>query len=329
MPGAILVPVDGSNFAEHALPCGLAIARRTGATVHLVLVHVPYQPATARSPIADLVEARAAEQTDRESGYMAELSERLASSGVRTRAALIHGPVREALTTYVEEHAVDVVVMTTHGRGGFQRAWLGSTADSLMRQCPAPLLLIRPRSDECAAARASDDMVFRRLLVALDGSQTAEQALRAAVSLHLTQTASLVLAHVLQPPFADTSPYLPNTLPLGKDEMASRQASARQYLAEVAGADWLGAEAIETRVAVDYDPARAVLDMAAANDSDLVVLGTHGRGGLRRMLMGSVADKVIRGTHRAVLVHRGLPRQRPGTRTGPTAEHQAKARANT
>jgi K+-sensing histidine kinase KdpD len=74
---------------------------------------------------------------------------------------------------------------------------------------------------------------------------------------------------------------------------------------------------VQTRLVVDYEPAAAILAVAEAEDADLIVVGTHGRGGLRRMLLGSVADKVIRGTHRAVLVHRGAGRlARAGALTG-------------
>lgn len=308
MPGGVLVPVDGSNFAEHALPRGLALCRRTGATLHVALVHVPFPPVTPRSPIAELVETRSAEQREREIAYLAELAERLATAGVTIRPVFLHGPVPESLAAYVEQNGIGVVVMTTHGRGGLQRAWLGSTADSLLRQCTAPLLLIRPGPSEAREPRPSEDHVFRRVLVALDGSEAAEQSSRAAVGLGVMRGAAVVLAHVLQPPLSDAAPYLPHTVRLARDETANREMELRSYLARVAHAEWLAAATVETQVTVDHDPARAILALATATAAELIVLGTHGRGGLRRMLMGSVADKVIRGTRQAVLVHRGAGR---------------------
>lgn len=307
MPGAVLVPVDGSNFSEHAIPCGLALARGAGVTLHLVLVHVPFQPVTPRSPIADLVLSRSIEQKDLDVAYMRVLTDRLDSADVPVQPVVLHGHVTEALAGYVREQGIGLVVMTTHGRGGLQRAWLGSTADSLVRHCSAPLLLIRPGEEHVDTICPSDHQPFRRLLVALDGSETAEQALRAACRLGVTRGSRIVLAHVLQPPLVGAAPYLPHTIQVGRDETAGRGSYMRDYLGRVAGAEWLAGHDVETRIVVDYEPARAILDLARTTDADLVVLGTHGRGGLRRMLMGSVADKVIRATQRCVLVHRGGP----------------------
>jgi nucleotide-binding universal stress UspA family protein len=304
IPRAVVVPVDGSNFAEHAIPYGLAVARRTGAPLHLALVHVPGDLATPGYPLAEAVAARVAQDRDREANYLQELMERLAPSGVELRPALLRGAVADALSGYAEEHEVDLVIMTTHGRGGLQRAWLGSTTDGMIRRCCAPLLLIRP-CDETREILPSSDRAFTRVLVALDGSETAERALADAVELPLTDDASLVLAHVMAPAVAAASPYLPQTIQLSEEEMAHREESLGAYLKSVAAVTELGDRAVETRVVVDYDVAPAVIALAEEVDADLIALGTHGRTGLRRMVLGSVADKVIRGTRRAVLVHRG------------------------
>jgi nucleotide-binding universal stress UspA family protein len=304
IPRAILVPVDGSNFAEHALPYGLAMARRTGATLHVALVHVPADLATPAYPLADAIQARAEEDRDREAAYMESLVERLAPAGVTIQPAILRGHVADALSHYVDKRAIDVVAMTTHGRGGLQRAWLGSTTDAMVRQCRVPLLLMRP-ADGTREIGPPSDISFHRILAALDGSEAAERALADAVRLGITADASIVLLHVMQPPVAAASPYLPHTIQLTRDEMATREAYQKTYLDEVAHSDPLAGRRVETRLVVDYEPAAAILDVAAEDGADLIVVGTHGRGGLRRMLLGSVADKVIRGTHRAVLVHRG------------------------
>jgi nucleotide-binding universal stress UspA family protein len=109
----------------------------------------------------------------------------------------------------------------------------------------------------------------------------------------------------MQPPVANTLPYLPDTIQLTHEEIAAREAHVREYLDGVAGLPLLQGRDVETRILVDYEPALGILELADEASADLIVLGTHGRGGLRRMILGSVADKVIRGTHRAVLVHRG------------------------
>ena len=305
MPRRVLVPVDGSNFAEHALPYALGIARRTGATLHLALVHVPTEIVSPAYPLADALESRDAEMREHDSAYMEGLVERLKPSGVEIHPALLGGRVASALADYVDDARIDLVVMTTHGRGGLQRAWLGSTADSLIRHCMIPLLLVRP-SDETREIGPESDRAIGTVLAALDGSETSETALRDAFELGITEDAALVLVHALQPPVAAASPYLPHTIQLTHDEMESREEHMKEYLERVADQPWLSDRRTTVRVRVDYHPAPAILEIAEEEGADLIALGTHGRGGLRRLVLGSVADKVIRGTHRPVLVHRGV-----------------------
>ena len=317
MPTSVLVPVDGSNFAEHALPYALGIARRTGARLHLSLVHVPPDIVSPHYPLAEALEAHEAERQDQDTAYIEDLVERLRPSGVELRSTVLRGRVAAALARHVEEEEIGLVVLTTHGRGGIQRAWLGSTADSLIRHCMIPILLVRP-VEETREIGPEADRRLERLLVALDGSETAEIALRDALELGVTDGARLRLLHVLQPPVASASPYLPHTIQLTHDEMTAREEYMKRYLDDVAEKDWLKGHEVETQVVVEYHPAPAVLTAADEMDADLIVLGTHGRGGLRRMILGSVADKVIRGTHRPVLVHRGVGRiarlMHPGAR---------------
>lgn len=316
MPSKVLVPVDGSNFAEHALPYALGVARRTGAAIHLALVHVPAETVSPTYPFADALESRDAELREHDTAYMEELVERLKPADVELRPALLRGRVPSALADYVDEAQIDLIVMTTHGRGGLQRTWLGSTADSLIRHCMIPILLVRP-SDDTREIDPESDREIGKVLAALDGSDTSETALRDAFEIGITDDASLVLVHALQPPVAAASPYLPHTIQLTQDEMEAREQHMEQYLKRVAERQWLGDRPTEVRVQVDYHPAPAILELAEEEAVDLIALGTHGRGGLRRLVLGSVADKVIRGTHRPVLVHRGMGRiaqlrKRPG-----------------
>lgn len=307
MSNSVLVPVDGSNFAEHALPYALGIARRTGATLHLALVHVPADVVGPTYPLTEAIQAHHEEQRDHETAYVEELVERLRPSGVKIRPALLRGRVTPALAEYVDEEGIGVVVMTTHGRGGFQRTWLGSTADGLIRHCMIPLLLVRP-ADGTRDFGPDSDREIRRIVAAVDGSEAAEAALGDALKLGITRGATVTLLHVLQPSVAAASPYLPHSIQLTPDEAEAREAHMRRYMETLAASDMMKGWRSEARVVLDFQAAPALLDVAEELDADLIVVGTHGRGGLRRLILGSVADKVIRGTHRPVLVHRGVGR---------------------
>ena len=324
MTRSILVPVDGSNFAEHALPYALGLARRTGARIHLALVHVPFEVMSPSYPLADEMAARDAEQRDHGARYIEELARRLREGGVEVTPALLTGHVAASLGRYVEDEAIDLVVMTTHGRGGLQRAWLGSTADSLLRRLMIPLLLVRP-SEETREISADADIAIGRVITALDGSRAAERALQDAIDLGLANDATIVLAHVVQPPVSAYSPYIPHTVQITQSEVEVRREGMQRYMDALVRQPWLEGRTIVRDLRVDHHAAHAILDLARKMEADLIVLGTHGRGGLRRFILGSVADKVIRATSRPVLVHRGVAADERFTtaepRTQQTSEH--------
>jgi nucleotide-binding universal stress UspA family protein len=125
----------------------------------------------------------------------------------------------------------------------------------MVRQCRAPLLLMRP-SDETREIRPTSDREIRRMLVALDGSQAAERALDAALELGIAASAAVILSHVMQPPVASASPYLPDTIHLTHEEIAAREAHVQEYLDGVAGGSGLAGRDVTTRIIVDV---RAVL----------------------------------------------------------------------
>jgi nucleotide-binding universal stress UspA family protein len=144
----VLVTLDGSAFAEHALPLALSIAGRAGATLRLVRVHVPVAAAYGgNEPATDLdldTQVKAAEYA-----YLEEVSARLGKvCSIRQATALLEGRIADALSEQVVSADADLVVMTTHGRGPLSCFWLGSVADEVVRRSSRPLLLVRP--DETA-----------------------------------------------------------------------------------------------------------------------------------------------------------------------------------
>ena len=177
MATSILVPIDGSPFSEQALPTAVAIARRTGARLQLVRVH---EPVFTGPPFGDMPAPDPAwdrEMRLEEEARLRELASRVMKAGVEACAVVIDGPVASALANYVEEVDADLVVMTTHGRNAFSRAWLGSVADVLVRKCTRPVLLLRPGE---VGAEALDLDVrhapsFDHILIPTDGSAFSKQ----------------------------------------------------------------------------------------------------------------------------------------------------------
>ena len=171
----IMLPVDGSHFSELALPLAVRVAERSDAHLHVVRVHTP-PVATAESIITadyeDLVR-------DWERDSLRVALERATASGIAATAHLIDGPVVPALQKYIEVAAIDLVVMSTHGRSGIKRAVLGSVAEQCVRKTEVPILLLRPRADDDVLPAHFVD--WRRVVVALDGTEQSEAVLPHAV----------------------------------------------------------------------------------------------------------------------------------------------------
>src|SRR5262245_42907923 len=194
---SILVPLDGSPFAEHALPLALAVARRSGAALHLA--NVTTSVVEAFTEVAYFAPSELQAHLVRQhQAYLDRTAERLrllAAVPVSTHA--LEGDVATTLAHHAEKVGADLVVMATHGRGAFARFWLGSVADYLVRHLSLPLLLARP--DETATnLEAEPDL--SRVLLPLDGSDLAEKAIGRAVELAaLMPNAEVVLLRVIKP----------------------------------------------------------------------------------------------------------------------------------
>jgi nucleotide-binding universal stress UspA family protein len=141
---SIVVPLDGSEFAEHALPWAIAIAARTRAKLRLVLAHqLPSPPPLDETSGRLYARVELATRTSQRDYLRRQTARIKAEHQVQAVSATIDGAPAEALERYLDEIGADLVVMTTHGRGGLERAWLGSVADRLVRSLDIPVLLVQ------------------------------------------------------------------------------------------------------------------------------------------------------------------------------------------
>jgi len=292
---SILVPLDGSPFGEHALPLATALASTAAATIEAVLVH---RPLISDRNLEGLPSIEQLEQQVRaeEQGYLDGIAERLAAAGVQGFVQLLEGPdVGRALLAHAHAAGSDLIVMCTHGRGGFARAWLGSVADEVVRSAEIPVLLVRPG----AAPPPADAVAMpRHVLVALASEQEHESALRHVAPLVRLFGGRVTLLRVVPPPIRVGG------RTFAADEARYRAVSARANRAlEELGARFAdaGVEA-RGRVLSHTQPASAILDFAAADHADLIAIGAGRRSGPQRFILGSVADKVVRGASGPVLL---------------------------
>ncbi|MEQ1690070.1 MAG: universal stress protein, partial [Gemmatimonas sp.] len=175
----ILVPVDGSDFSARAIPVAVELARRTGAMIHLALVHdpsayIPFVPGEVAVPVYDAAMVR--EHRDADQALLDREVASLVAASVRVTGVLLEGTVIESLIEYGQQVASELTVMTTHGRGGFARLRLGSVATTYLTRATTPVLLVHGAGHETENS-AAPTLPTGVLLCPLDGSPFAERIL--------------------------------------------------------------------------------------------------------------------------------------------------------
>ncbi|HEU5303562.1 MAG TPA: universal stress protein [Gemmatimonadales bacterium] len=302
---SILVPLDGSGVAEQALPVALAIAERARGKVKLVLVHRQFHPSVLMEPSEVFTRTELAIQQS-ERNYLREVLGRVRDRlGRAISSAVLKGPVAATLAEYIRDTGTDLVVMTTHGQGGVRRAWLGSVADQLIRTVEVPVLLVRAREK----TGADRQVRFGEILLPLDGSPLAEAALEPGAALARLWDGEVSLVQVVPPIALEANP--PLAFPTGYDEQVTemRREAAEDYLRDVAERlRELGTKASGVAV-LGGGVAETLLELAEPDRVGLIVIATHGRGGVRRLVLGSVADKLVRAAEVPVLVIRPTGRR--------------------
>lgn len=300
---SILVPLDGSEFGARALPTAAALARRSGATLHLVVVFDPttmlhFAPGEASVPAFDATMVNARCQELRE--WVKEQASSISNTGVTARGEFLEGTVVEALAEQAIAVAADLVVMTTHGRSGLDRLRLGSIASSFLNRSPVPVFLVRPGGSD--APTPGHELPTGTLMVTLDGSAFGEAILPHATRFAKTLGLALELVHVVEPVANPLSLFGADALVAEDFVSSDEEATARTYLTTQAAK--LDGVSPKATVLSDNSAARALVSYARQSDPGAIALATHGRSGLVRLILGSVADQVLRGVEQPVLVYR-------------------------
>jgi nucleotide-binding universal stress UspA family protein len=296
----ILVPVDGSTFAEYALPYAARAARAARSELVVALVHSRYAPAAMDPTLRQMMDDWEDSEAEREAAYLRSLAERASGEfGRPVLPRLLAGEIVPAILHEVRNQDVGLVVMTTHGRAGFERAWLGSVADALLRELDVPVLVVRPDPD--AGPAPGSESGYRRVVIGLDGSGRAEKAIAPALAL-ADDDAHVTLLRMAAPGAAATSPFVPFAPQMSAEEVEQRRAGAQAYLDGVIAGIGPRPGTVDSTVIVDYHAARAILGYAREHDADLIAMSTQGRSPVTRLVLGSSTDKVVRAATCPVLV---------------------------
>lgn len=315
----ILVPLDGSSRAERALPVATRVAHATGGLVILTRVVstsiefwpslVP-QPTLAQEAIdADLEGARE---------YLAAIAASDVLAGVPTETVALFGPSAPTILSVARSYQADLIILCSHGYTGMKRWVMGSVAQKVARYSAVPVLVLREEGP--IPAPHPDPALPLRVLVPLDGSAQAKEAIEPAASLIAALaapiTGALHLLRVVELPQLDTAKgdqhHLQNTLHKAKEYLSATEGHLQAgSVAPSVAAHKIG---ITWSVAVDTDVAEALIRVAENGEDaegagvfggcDLIAMATHGRGGLQRWAMGSVTERVLSATKLPLLIVR-------------------------
>lgn len=298
----ILVPLDGSGTAEWALGLAGRIGGRADARIRLVRVLSSLGHAFPDITVSGYLDDWEERQHEEEARYLAETADRLRAEDLEVVAHTTDGdPVRSLVDA---ASAADLVVMTAHGWSGPERAWLGHVADGVVHHVRTPVVIVRAGDREAPGPDAPEPRL-RRILVATDGSSAARAAEESAAVLGRLFDASLTLFRAVQAPVGPSSPYIPHAAILDREAADQREQEALDYLAE--RATRLEGLEVDTRTTATYTVARSILEVAAEVEADLLAVGTHRDSRLARIVLGSVADKVVRGARIPVLIAHASP----------------------
>lgn len=298
---SVLVPLDGTAFGEQALPLALEVARRTGAVLHLVHVHVPgsaWTPLEGMMPGTSAVRPLA-QVEDRQ--YLERMVGGLAPATADIR--VLEGPVSRSIAESAREAEVDLVVMSTHGRTGLSRLWHHDVAGYLTRHLSVPVLALPVHEEPAPEPRSP---LLRRVLVPLGGRPNNVEVLDQVADFCQAFGGTAVLLRVVEPPIEVGYTLMGQDGHVNHYLLEDLDEEARRYLEGAAGPLRARGIPVELAVAHGASPGEAILEFvrgSAAGTVDVIALETHGLGTVRHLFAPSVVETVVHGAEVPVLLH--------------------------
>lgn len=292
----VLVPLDGSRFAEQALSPAIAVARRAQGQLHILHVRTMSPPSASQG--ADVWgDAVLQEETE----YLETISRQVHdASGVTPLVETREGSVPDVIRRHAANIGADLIIMTTHGRTGVSKLWLGSVADAVVRQDSIPVLMVRPDDQPIAL---DEHPLYSHVLIPLDGSPAAEAVVEQAARIGSLAHARYTLLRIVVPARVPVQSFAGSAGRQDNEAASAEMQQARSYLeAQVTQLAATGLR-VDSKVHRSEFAARGILTVAHDVQADLIAMCTH-RHGAARFALGSTADKVLRaGTLPLLLMH--------------------------
>ena len=305
----ILVPLDGSARAEHAIPVAARIARALGGSVILLRVATAPVDTGKYSATSGYVEETVDADLTGATSYLENIAGSNELAGIKTEVKTFTGAVAPAILSAAQSFHANLVVMCSHGYTGFKRWALGSVADKVTRHSPIPVFVLR----EGGPLPATAEHQPVRALVAVDGSSLSEAVLEpaaylaAALAEATSQQGALHLLRVVDLPTSGGKFKSDAHIDTGLKEQVKHE--DEEYLATLvhhlgAGDLALLDLSITSSVEADPDVAEAIVKKSEQEKFDFIAIATHGRGGVQKWAMGSVAGRVLHATRLPLLIMR-------------------------
>ncbi|MFC2050106.1 universal stress protein [Chloroflexota bacterium] len=281
----ILVPLDGSGEAESVLSYLKDLAPRFGSHVHILGVGIGRKTRRVNRLLED---------------YINRIANGLQSNNIKAEAVIRYGIAADKILDFTAENEIDLIIMATHGRSGMTRWWMGSVAEKVISEATAPVLLVRSKRPSKTRA-AGKPKLLHNILAPLDGSDIGEAALPYAEIVATNSGALISLLQVVSPPGTVEASLLGG--PDWRKFVKAMHNAGEDYLKNIA--ERLIGKGIKTTFEViTGDPADKIVEYANDKKASLIAMSTHGRTGLSRWVLGSIADKVLHGGRIPILLVR-------------------------
>lgn len=292
----ILVPLDGSEIAEVALPYAEELAGRLGSEITLISVSHSAEEQDQQM-FQSYIQKTVESMRERAERYFERPSER----AIEVNSAILVGNPAEKIVDYADSGDIDLIVMATHGRSGISRWALGSVADKVLRATERPVVLVRAQN---AHPYMHKKDILSKMLVPLDGSKEGEAVIPYIEELVSKLGGEIIFFQVLALAYhvhisGDAAVQVPYT----EKEMEPLKMSAQSYLKKMGSK--LKERGIPTKYEVKVGAAGyEIIKLADEINADLVAMSTHGRSGIGRLVFGSITERVVRSGNTPVLLVR-------------------------
>jgi len=283
----IVVLLDGSIYAAHVLPAAKILCQTTGARLHLLSAVKDHDQA-ARNRFAETKNARIT--------YLDRLSQELEGQGFVTKTSVKPGFIAEATAAYLEENEIDLVMLSTKGKSGEKHWQRGGASRKLVRNISKPILMVQ--TEQVKRLDVHWIPRFEKILVALDGSIHSERTLPYARAIAQSFKSDIILLSVPDVPNASEYRAPADFLEGLRDK---KETNMRKFLSAVERG--LEKDGLNVKTLVSgSSPAKTIVEVSHANQVDMIMMTSRGRGGLQLLFLGSVADRVVQAADQMVFM---------------------------